>query len=539
MITPPLTVERTFEDMRVFVCNLVVSLIFVISIRNARAQPTPAPSATPSSRPSISNVPSTSGDPSKSVEPTTPQSTSYEPSISSKPSESAKPTSGQSLSPTPPMSAQPSESAEPMTTQSPSHEPSVSAQPSESAEPTPGRSLSPEPSMSAQPSESAEMTNIQRLSDEPLISRRRSASPSTPPSRSPESKCIITLGPVKPMCLQTSVSGGFACFILEDLVPFQTSPECRSPIVTFDSCTESKVVMKSLFPDLLPTIDSQMQSSSAIKDQDETADSSSLEQVLSKVRVDVDEALGRHGNLGGTVHIESVVGENVELDDNGGYTELPESTHKYVSSRLAGRRHRRQSMDGRPSSGRNQRRLDATQSLAHRDRDHTVPSGIRKRSPGVIDRGKKASNGKKTVVIAKRDESQTKGGVMRAKRSMRMMSMPTKKIEKKIGRMTGAPVSPEPTPTAPINPSAAPSLRVNLRAQDFNAADCDAPCIDFGEVICLRASMLNSLVSITTVSYTVSDASGSSQSFEMDVRLANAASCIATQSQCIEKDVPK
>ncbi|KAI2499016.1 hypothetical protein MHU86_15463 [Fragilaria crotonensis] len=520
--------------MRVFACNLVVYFIVFISIRNVRSLPTPAPSATPSSGPSISNVPSTSGQPSRSAAPTTAQSPSHEPSISAQPSDSAEPTTAQSLSDEPSMSAQASQSAEPTNIRSPSYEPSISARPSESPEPTSSQSLSPEPSISAQPSESAEPTNSQSPSDEPSISIQPSSPPSGPPSRSPESKCIITLGRVKPICLQTSTSGGFACFVLKDLVPFQTSTECRLPTVTFDSCMESKVVMKSLYPDLFPTIDSQMPTTPA----SEEAGYSSLDQLLSKVNFDVNVALGRHGNEDGTAHIKSVVGDNIELDDNGGYTERPESLSKYVSSRLAGRRHRRQPMDERPSSGPNQRRQDVTRSLAQRDRDHAMASRTIKKSPGVIREGDKASNENNADMTARRERSRKKGGMMNGNRSMRMMSMSAKKTEKGKSGTAGAPPSPQPAPTALIIPSAAPSLGVNQRAQDFTAVDCDTPCVDFGDVICLRASMLTSLALITSVSYTVSDAGGASQSFEMDVRIASAASCVAALSKCIEKDVP-
>ena len=300
------------------------------------------------------------------------------------------------------------------------------------------------------------------------------------------------------------------------------------------------MTLKSWSTDSVLTIDSQEQSSPVINDQEGKTGSFSLGDLLSKARNDVDSAVHRHRSHGDPAHNESVAGGSVQVNDHGGCTELYESLRRYVSSSLTGRRHRRKRIDERPSTN-GRRRLADPRSLTRMDRD--LSSMTNKSARGANRKGKKASAEMRsvgTLVHVTWGKKGKEGGMMRGKQSANMMTM----SEKKGGMMGGKrPLAPNPMPssvqsqnlsTASMSPSATPSIStvINQRVINFSAADCGKPCVDFGDVICLRASTQGSVDLLTTISYTVSDAYGSSESFDMKVFVSGDESCTSPMSTC-------
>jgi hypothetical protein len=523
------------------------------------AQPFVQPSV--SEIPSISSRPSTSSTPSTSVLPSTSNqpSISNNPSVSSQPSDEQPSTSSQpSLSelPTSQVSAQPS--AKLPTTDPPTASLPPTGTPPTTEQPTP--SVTSDPTFMAQPTVFPTVrpsTSFRPSETPPFFALPSTVQPPVASLAPSSGTCTITKGLVLPVCLQAGTNGDFACFILEDIVPFQASFGCELPItVTLASCTEKEIGSTASGLDPQPGIKGQSQNNVVASTSREKG-TSTLDLLLSKVTknlsgvstgaVPMDESTG---------HVKTGNAATMAPEDNaGGYTDLPGKLSLYANSRWSGRRHRRRhdSVTTKEGIGRFLARdqilslTSATQSISTTG---TVRGGERKAKEGR--KGMDATGKRMQKGTMSGNGKQPMGGTPKPAKSGMVSHVPTPRPM--MGKPSSMP-TPRPTMAKPsaltkspttLSPASSPKPTIltptvgSQRSIDFSSADCSVSCIDFSDVVCLRASKLGSLLSETTIVYTVSDASGVSETFEFNVIVASDSSCIAPLSTCtpFTQDVP-
>jgi uncharacterized membrane protein YgcG len=462
---------------------------------------------------------------------------------------------------------------------------------SPSLEPSLLPSTAPSKFVSKGPSISQEPTQIPSSAPSKVPSGTPSVAPSAKPSADdPNIGCVVRQGIVQDICLQRGDDNSYACFVVEDLVPFTASDGCIGVSVTFNSCAANA--------ESLPQTGIDKQSSPVIDHEPTTTNDPFIFPITNKVidqgpvidhgpttpdnpfvfpvieedggtKIHVDQLGGITVTYGSgtpvieedTGHLENVDGGYVILEDSGGYVEVDAETTTTTTVRgESSRRRRRRPTDTGETIRKQFRRvlhrrhirseeptpapvgLSDTDDVGSPVDNATIENHKGGKSSGD-SKGKKSGGSKSKSGSKSRGGKKGgggKGGGGKGSSKSKSKSRSSEPTPAPAPSFTNSPIFIVP-PIPTLFPTPAPIINAlptvgDQRSIDFSSVDCTVSCVDFGDLLCLRASATGTGDSITRVTYTVSDISGVSETFDVDVIIAAAPfpspSCIESASTC-------
>jgi type 1 fimbria pilin len=383
-----------------------------------------------------------------------------------------------------------------------------------------------------------------------------------------DTSCALSQTSVIPLCLREKPSASLACYLLEDLITFNTNGVCKAPFnIEVRNCTRSKSSSKSILSSSIGT------NSAISRDVVKNCENNTvgLEYKNSSNHACTQQLNAATENMTQVLATTKNKHRRHEFSDYTTVTRDLGGTSKRIYQSLfqLPRRQRRKLKGKRLPRKVNVKRewkrkkSKSTSQISFRPYKSQVPNPkmvpslnvAEKRYPKTQAKRIPSSKGKKgnsSPLGIQPTRLGTQNSMMKGKNkknSNQNVRDQDKKKKKRKGKGTTNPTTtngkypnysppipkitkkPTAVPAAPVSgvPFPPPQIRMTLLE-----ADCDVPCVlnDAKDRVCFGASTQGYAVAVTTISYIVSDASGVSKLFQLDVVITDDPICAVPISTC-------